>query len=170
MSKTTTVGELLRTDDQQFDPMNLDTSDIQELSEAMPRDGNIDIANAEVLATKYLRGADMCGELIAIAAAYVGKTRGSKLKAYNFAFLVKSESNPRIKTDKMRVAFAELDQDYLDAYDNYNKAIAFSKWVESKYSSFIKMHYLCKNIVKMGYEHEQAASWNGKAQEEKNSW
>ena len=52
-----TVRELLRCSDPSIDPMNIDTSEIKALSDAMPKDGNIDLNNAEVLATKYLRGA-----------------------------------------------------------------------------------------------------------------
>lgn len=156
-----TVGEVLGLK-KKFDPMTLDTTEIKELSNAMPKDGNIDINNAEVLATKYLRGADLCGELVAIATAYSSKTKDAKQRAYNQAFLVKSAGNNNIKTDKMRVAFAELDDDYLNACEEYNESIAFLKWVESKYSSFIKMHYMTRSIVKRGYEHEQAASWNGR--------
>lgn len=161
-SEPITVGKMLNVD-KNFDPMRLDTGEIKELSNAMPKDGNIDINNAEVLATKYLRGADLCGELTAIATAYVSRTKDAKQKAYNKAFLIKSAENKNIKTDKMRIAFAELDEDYLDACDDYNKAIAFSKWVESKYSSFNKMHYLCKKILERAYMHEKGANWNGQA-------
>lgn len=163
-----TVGEILGSDGR-FDPLTLDTSEIKELSNSMPRDGNIDINNAEVLATKYLRGADLCGELIAVATAYVSRTKDAKQRAYNQAFLVKSSLNKNIKTDKMRVAFAELDEDYLSACEDYNKAVAFAKWVESKYSSFNKMHYLCKKILERAYTHEKAAGWNPTVIEEE-SW
>jgi len=164
-----TVGDIVGANDN-FDPLTLDTSEIKELSDAMPKDGNIDINNAEVLATKYLRGADQCGELMAISTAYLSKTKDEKQRAYNQAFLVKSSINKNIKTDKMRVAFAELDEDYSLACYNYNKAIAFSKWVESKYNSFNKMHYLCKKILERGYAHEKAGGWNPTPVDENNSW
>ena len=154
-----TVGEILGSG-ANFDPLTLDTSEIKELSNAMPRDGNIDINNAEVLATKYLRGADLCGELIAVATAYVSRTKDTKQRCYNQAFLIKSSLNKSIKTDKMRIAFAELDKEYEDACGEYNKAIAFAKWIESKYSSFNKMHYLCKKMLERAYTHEKAASFN----------
>ena len=164
-----TVGNIIDSE-KNFDPMTLDTTEIQELSNAMPRDGNIDINNAEVLATKYLRGADLCGELIAIATAFVSRTKDEKQRAYNQGFLIKSAENKNIKTDKMRVAFAELDEDYLNACENYNKAVAFSKWVESKYSSFNKMHYLCKKILERAYSHEKAAGLNGKVEDDNDGW
>ena len=165
MSNTpSTVGDLY-----QLDPSNIDTSEIKELSNAMPKDGNIDTNNAEILATKYLRGSDKCGELMAISVAYVSKTKDAKQKAYNYAFLVKSAEHKHIKTDKMRVAFAELDDDYQIACEDYNKALMFAKWIESKYSSFNKMHYMCRKILDRGYEGERASSWNGNVIEE-NGW
>jgi hypothetical protein len=166
-----TVGKILGAG-AKFDPMALDTTEIKELSNAMPKDGNIDVNNAEALATKYLRGADLCGELIAIATAYMSRTKDAKQRAYNQAFLVKSAENKGIKTDKMRVAFAELDDDYQNACEDHNKALAFSKWVESKYSSFNKMHYLCKKILERAYSHEKAAGWNGSPQvaDDNESW
>lgn len=169
MNKIVTIGEVLKLNDN-FDPMTLDTSEIRNLSNSMPSDGNIDVNNAEVLATKYLRGADLCGELVAVATAYVSRTKDAKQKAYNQAFLVKSAANKNIKTDKMRIAFAELDEDYQAACEEYNKAVAFSKWVDSKYSSFTKAHYLCRSIVKRSQAHEQAGNWNGRQEEEDEGW
>ena len=132
---------------------------------------NIDVNNAEVLATKYLRGADLCGEFMALSIAYMLKTKNAKQFAYNYAFLIKSESNERLKTDKMRISFAELDEDYLQACEDYSKAILFAKWIESKHNIFNKMHYMCKTIIKRGYEQEQASSWNGSViEEEDDNW
>ena len=148
-NKPVTIGDILAPNTSN-DPMALDTTEIKQLSNAMPKDGNIDVNNAEVLATKFLRGADLCGELIAIATAYVSRAKDAKQKAYNNAFLIKSAANSNIKTDKMRVAFAELDNDYQNACEDYNKAVAFSKWVESKYSSFSTIH-ISSSISKILY-------------------
>ncbi len=156
----TTAGEVLKLK-YNFDPMALDITEIKELSGALPKDGNIDINNAEVLATRYLRGMDLCGEIIAMATAHLSKTKDTKQRTYNQAFLIKSSTNKSIKTDKMRVAYAELDDDYSNACEEYNRALAFYKWIESKYKSFEKMHYLCKKILERAYPHEKAAGWNG---------
>lgn len=164
-----TVGDIIGSNSN-FDPLTLDTSEIKELSSAMPKDGNIDTNNAEVLATKYLRGADQCGELVAVATAYLSKTKDAKQRTYNQAFLIKSSLNKNIKTDKMRVAFAELDDDYSDACDEYNKARSFFKWIESKHSSFITMHYHCKKILERHYSGEKTAGWNPNPETDKDTW
>lgn len=139
----------------------IDTSEIQELSKAMPRDGNIDLNNAEVLATKYLRGADLCSEVVAIATAQLGGAKDAKQRAYNYAYVVKSQQQTNLKTDKMKIAFAELDDEFQLACIKHNEAAAFYKWVNSKYDSFIRMHYMCKKILDRGYGHERASSFNG---------
>lgn len=154
-----TVKELLGTN--VFDPMSVDTSEIKELACALPRDGNIDLNNAEVLAAKYLRGADVCAELLAIATSHVHKTDALKKRAFSTAALVKSQA-AGCKTDKSKSWFAEMDDDYIQACNNHGDAVAFVKWVSSKYDSFIKMHYLCRNIVKRGMDHEGASGWETK--------
>ena len=148
-----------------FDPMDIDLREIRALSDALPKDGNIDLNNAEVLATKYLRGADLCGELMAVATAYLAKTKSRKETLYNKAF-VKYKDDKKFKTDKMRMAMAELDEDYIEATNRYNEAIAFSKWVSSKYDSFNKMHYMCKKILDRGYNHERMSGFNGSVDED----
>lgn len=157
--KALTVRELLNGGSEGFDPMSIDTSEIKRLSNAIPKDGNIDLNNAEVLATKYLRGADICAELLAIATAFAQKTEALKKKAYSEAALVKSK-DAGIKTDKSRAWFAEMDDNYIQAHNNHAEALAFVKWISSKYDSFIKAHYLCRNIVKRGTDHEGASGWN----------
>jgi len=159
-NKSLTVRDLFGAGSQAFSPMDIDLTEIKLLSNAMPKDGNIDVNNAEVLATKYLRGADQCGELIAIATAFVAKTKSKKEIAYNRAF-VKYRDDKKIKTDKMRAAMAEIDDDYIEATNRYNESIAFAKWINSKYDSFNKMHYMCKKILDRAYPHERSAGWNG---------
>jgi len=159
METSLTVRELLGID-KSFDPLDFDTSEIRELSNAIPADGNIDLNNAEVLATKYLRGADICGELLAIATAHMARVKTKKNIAYNRAF-VKHKDDSKIKTDKLRAAMAEIDDTYIDTCNDYDAALAFAKWVNSKYDSFNKMHYMCKKILDRGYTHEKMSGFNG---------
>jgi hypothetical protein len=165
-----TVRTLLHCSDDELDPMNIDTSEIKALSEAMPKDGNIDLNNAEVLATKYLRGADVCAELMAIATAYVQKTDTLKKKAYSKAALENSEGyfasknngkKPDKITDKMRTLYADMDDEYVMASQKHDEALSFAKWINGKYDSFNKMHYMCKKILDRGYTHEKMAGFNG---------
>lgn len=161
MSNKLTVRELLNGGSTgKFDPLSIDTSEIRDLSNAMPKDGNIDVNNAEILAVKYLRGADVCAELLAIATAHVNKTKHLKELTYSKAFL-RSRDDKTIKTDKMRSALADVDDDYINACNAFNEAIAFRQWVDAKYKIFNTMHYMCKNILQRAYDHERASSYVG---------
>ena len=165
-----TVRDLLHCGDPSIDPMNIDTGEIKELSNAMPKDGNIDLNNAEILATKYLRGSDLCAELLAVAVAYVQTTDTLKKKEYSVAALERSEiyfadknggRKPDKITDKMRGLYADMDGDYIAVCQKHDEALAFAKWVDGKYNSFNKMHYMCKKILDRGYPHEMNANFNG---------
>lgn len=167
--KRLTVREMLNGGEDGFDPMSVDTSEIRALSGALPKDGNIDLNNAEVLATKYLRGADLCAEMLAIATAYAQKTDAQKKKAYSEAALNKSKT-AGIKTDKSRAWFADADDDYIEASNKHAEALAFVKWISNKYDSFNKMHYMCKKILDRGYNHERIAGFNGTVDVNEDSW
>ncbi len=166
MSKSLTVRELLNGGDKKFDPMDIDLSGIKVLSEALPKDGNIDLNNAEVMATKYLKGADMCAELLAIATAYAQKSDTLKKKEFGEAALVRS-LKAGIKTDKSRAWYADTDEQYIEACNRYSEAIAFARWVSNKYESFIRIHYLCKKILDRGYAHEKTGNFNESTDDEK---
>jgi len=164
-----TVRDVISGGSPKFDPLTLDTSEIKALSNAMPKDGNIDINNAEVLAVKYLRGSDICGELLAIATAHLSKTKHLKEVAYSRAFL-KAKDDKSVKTDKLRAALADLDEDYIEAINRYNEALAFSKWVDSKYNTFIKAHYMCRDVLKRNMEHEAATSGDFGVKDKEEMW
>lgn len=168
MSATLTVKELISGSN--FDPMTLDTSELKALSDCIPKDGNIDINIAEVLATKFLRGADVCSELMSIATAHVAKMDAEKKKTYGYAATVKA-SQANIKTTASRSWFADQDDDYIAACNKYAEAQGFLKWVIGKHESFVRGHYLCKKILDRAYPHEKQASWNGaQPNEEEKGW
>ena len=161
-NKALTVGELLSSGNQSI--MDIDTSEIRELSNCLPKDGQIDLNQAEILATRYLRGADIAAELLAIGTNYASKMDTLKKKAYSEAALTKAPA-AGMKTDKSKCLFAEMDVDYIEACNRYSEALAFVKWIASKHESFIRAHYLCKKMLERGYAHEKADSWNGTLEE-----
>lgn len=155
--KSLTVKEIINPDT--FNISTIDTTEIRSLSEAIPKDGNIDINNAEVLAVKFLRGADLCGELLAIATVAVAKHDALSKAAYSTACI--KAINKGAKTDRQRGWIADSDEDYLAAVEKYNEALGFSKWIGSKADSFKKMHYQCKQLLDRGYAHERMSNFNG---------
>lgn len=154
-----TVKEMLNNGDSGFDPMTVDTSEIRALSNCLPRDGNIDINQAEILATKYLRGADICAELLAMSVVHMQKMDALKKKAYSDAALIRSKA-AGIKTDKSRAWYAESDSEYIAACNAHAEASGFFKWVQSKHESFIRAHYNCRKILDRGYAQEKTGNFN----------
>ncbi len=49
-----------------FDPLDIDLSYIEETCAKIPKDGSLDLNEAERLATIFLRCSDYCGELLAM--------------------------------------------------------------------------------------------------------
>jgi len=166
-NKALTVRELLSGQDKQITPLDIDTSEIRELSNCLPKDGSIDLNQAEILATRFLRGADVCAELLAIGTNYASKAETLKKKAYSEAALNKAVV-AGMKTDKSKCLYAEGDADYIEACNRYSEALAFVKWVDSKHESFVRAHYLCKRLLERGYSQEKAESWTGTLEENKN--
>lgn len=171
ITKSMTVRDLLTGGEKTFDPMSLDTSEIRELSNALPRSGEIDINVAEILANKFLRGADMCSELLAIATCHASKTDTERKKAYSKAAIEKA-SAAGIKTDKARILFADADDDYIIASNKHSEAVAFVKWISSKADSFVRGHYMCKKMLDRHYSQEKTASFNFSNEKlaNENSW
>jgi hypothetical protein len=155
--KSLTVKEIINPDT--FNIGAIDTSEIRALSESIPRDGNIDINNAEILAVKFLRGADLCGELLAIATVAVAKNDALYKSAYSSACI--KATNKGAKTDQQRKWIADSDEEFLAAIEKYNEALGFSKWINSKADSFKKMHYQCKQLLERGYAHERMSNFSG---------
>jgi hypothetical protein len=175
MSKSLTVKELLTgaVGAKAFDPLTIDTSEIRELSSLIPSNGSIDLNQAEIYAAKYLRGADMCAELLAIASSYASRCDTEKKKAYSNAAIAKA-SAAGVKTDKSRLLFADGDDDYIEACNKHGEAVAFVRWVSSKYDSLVRGHYMMKQMLNRGYQHERASSFSPDPEkmvtEENNRW
>lgn len=156
MSKALTARDILAPKD--FNPMELDLTEIKELSDSIPSNGEVDINQAEILAAKSLRVADLCSDILSIATCYVAKCDTEKKKCYAQAALVKS-SAAGIKTDKSKAWYAESDQDFIDASNKYSEALALVKWITSKHESAVRFHYLCKQMLSRNYSSEKAAGF-----------
>lgn len=138
-----------------FDPEKLDVSEITELTDSIPKDGNVDIAIAEVMATKFLRGADRCAEILAQLTWWEGKKDDEKRHALSTAFLV-TAGQRGLKTATEKKVYAEGDPEYLKACDASNRAKAMKQWFKNKHESLVSAHYLMKDIAKGGRPHQRA--------------
>lgn len=140
-----------------FNPKTMDVSYIQELSNSIPKDGHVDYAMADKLALKFLRGADMCSELIGKLSWWAAKKKDESKKALQEAALITAPSKG-FKTASEKKLYAEGDAQYQLASDALNKAEAMLLWVKNKYSSLVSAHYMMKHIAKGSESHQQASN------------
>lgn len=159
MNKSLTIKELFSEGVKGFSPLNIDISEIKALSESIPASGEIDINQCEVLATKMLRGADLCADLLSIATVYATKCETNKKRAYSDAAISKA-SAAGIKTDKARILYADGDNDYIEACNKCGEAQAFVKWLVNKNDSLIRAHYMFKQMLTRNYSNERASSFS----------
>jgi len=138
-----------------FDPEKIDVSEITELTDSIPKDGNVDTAIAEVMATRFLRGADRCAEILSQLTWWEGKMDDEKRHVLAKAFLV-TATQKGLKTAAEKKVYAEGDAEYLIACDASNKAKAMKQWFKNKHESLVSAHYLMKDIAKGGRSHQRA--------------
>jgi hypothetical protein len=153
MADKTTLSDVLQFET--FDPTQLDVSEIQRMTASIPADGNVDINIAENLATKFLRGADRCSELLSILTWWAARKEDEKRHVYSTKFFEAPAHGH--KTAAAKKAWAEGSQEYLDACDKANKAKAMKQWVQNKHESMVSAHYLMKHIAKGGHPAQRAA-------------
>jgi hypothetical protein len=169
MANKTTMAEVLQFET--FDPTQLDISEIQEMTASIPADGNVDISIAENLATKFLRGADRCSEILSILTWWEAGREDRKRHVFSTKFFEAPAHGH--KTAAAKKAWAEGSKEYLDACAEANKAKAMKQWIKNKHESLVSAHYLMKHIAKGGQPARAAAgsvrdgSWEpaGKANE-----
>jgi len=140
-----------------FDPEKIDVTEIKELTDAIPKDGNVDVSIAETLAVKFLRGADRCSEILAQLTWWEAKADDMKRHALAFASIV-TASQKGLKTATEKRTYAEGDTEYLKACEVSNRAKAMKQWFKNKHESLVSAHYLMKDIAKGGRSHQKAGS------------
>lgn len=154
--KQVRLGDLLNIEG--FDPMNVDVSYIQGTSHMIPRDGSIDLHEAERLATVFLSCADYCGELISQAVRLTGFRDADKKSRKGDAIEQKIAGKTPATT--ARETYSN-DPAYIKAAQAHADAEAFLTWIKLKYENLIKAHVLCKDLLKSHTEGRNVSNWDG---------
>ena len=154
--KQVLLGDLLNIDG--FDPMKVDVSYIQGTSHMIPRDGSIDLHEAERLATVFLSCADYCGELISQAVRLTGFRDANKKSEKGSSIERKIAGKTPATT--ARETYGN-DPEFLKATEAHIDAEAFLTWIKMKYENLIKAHVLCKDLMKSHVEGRNVSGWDG---------
>lgn len=155
-NKSLVIKDLLEIDT--FDPLNIDISEFKSLSELLPKDGNIDLANAEILASMYLRAADRCSEIVSalIWKAQKAKTDKNTIRQKLYLF-AKDEG---YKTIDDRKAYSESHNDYVDASNKLTNVETVKKWFEDKHKWFLESHKYMKMKLKSEQNHLNSSGFS----------
>ena len=156
MGKQVLLGEILKIEN--FDPMNVDVSYIQGVSHKIPKDGSIDLHEAERLATIFLSCADYCGELISQAVRLAGYRDADRKSQKGDAIEKKIAGKTPATT--ARETYSN-DPNYVVAAKSHADAEAFLMWVKQKYDNLVKAHVLCKDLMKAHADNRNVSGWDG---------
>jgi len=139
-----------------FDPMQVDISFLDEVTDSFPSQGAMDFAIAEQLATATLMAADHCTDYYAQSIVFLGhcdtKKRAAKARA------IRNSLTNKVASTVAKDVSAD-DYDYIEAENKYNIALAWNTWLQGKNDALIKMHHLCKDFIKNNEMLKGISSW-----------
>lgn len=138
-------------------PLSIDISELENIKDSLPLDTQLDISIATGLASKYLRSADRCGEILASLTYWEQTAINEKKKAYSKAWLNARENGA--KTDAMAKHKAETDEDYIEACKKEINVITAKEFFSKKHQIYIKSHFLMKDRVKTEHDHMKASGF-----------
>lgn len=127
-----------------FDPMSLDITYIQDISNQIPEDGIIPPELAERLTIQFARGSEVCGENIAKLMYYVGRCIAAKERELGLAMADSERSGDQAITKEKK---AKSDNRYVAKADRHAVAEGCLEWWRSKQRAFDKYHYIAKSII-----------------------
>jgi len=157
MSKTIKLGDILKVED--FNPMEVDITYIEETIQLIPKSGMIDLNQAEQLATAFLRCADYCSSLIAQAVRLIGYRDAEKKSQKGTAIETKIQS--KVPATTAREVYGN-DENFIKACNSHTEAQVWSSWINQKYDNLIRAHVLCKDILKSQVQSRNVANWEAK--------
>ena len=151
-----TIKSLLEVDT--FNPMDIDISEFKKMSELMPKDGNIDLANAEILASMYLRAADRCSEIVS---ALIWKTQQAKTEKNTTRqklYLLSVDHGHKTIDD--RKAYAESHPEFIEASNVLTNVETVKKWFEDKHKWFLESHKYMKIKLRSEQQHFNSSGFS----------
>ncbi len=138
----------------EFKVEEIDTSNIQSISDWLPKNGVMDLNIAEQGLIKTLHAINLCQEYIPKIDLVISQKESAVKKAWTTAALDKTKES-EIKTAKDKEWFAQADNDYIHACNELSIAKAAKKWFENKAELFTNWHYALKTFLRRDYDLER---------------
>lgn len=148
-----TIGNVL---DQSFNLESLDITYIEQVLSEIPKDGDLDPATASQLATKSLRAMDYCNTLLTRATKHLAdktaEVKRTKTEAVWRAMSAQNNESGLIVRKGLSPTVAKEvhgdDEKYQQALKEQGRATEIQGFLDRKYQDLIRLHILCKDIVK----------------------
>lgn len=140
-----------------FDPLKVDISFLESVSNQVPEQGYMDGPMAEHLATVTLKAADYCIDLLAQATLYLGHCDAQRKAIRSRA--IKQMLSDKVPSTVAKEACAD-DEDYIRSTNDYNIALAWSTWLENKHDALLKTHHLCKDLIRKAEMLKDSSGWS----------
>lgn len=141
-----------------FSIEELDLSEVEELSDWLPKNGIVDLNIAEKGLILTLHGQNLCQEQIARIDHLISVKEGQRNKAWTKAALDKANAAGH-KVVKNREWFAQADDDYIEACNQVAIAKAAKRWFENKADYFQNWHYAMKSFLRRDYSLERLGNF-----------
>jgi hypothetical protein len=132
----------------------IDISQLDKVSDWLPKNGVIDLNIAEQGLFLTLHAQNFCQEQIVKVDRIIGVRESEKNRAWSRAALDKALAAGH-KTIKNKEWFALSDDDYIDACNRLTMAKACKRYFENKASHFSGWHYAFKTFLKRDYDLER---------------
>lgn len=145
-----------------FDPLNVNIGYIAETIDLLPADGHIDIHQAEELATRFLRCADYCSDLVAQATHFMA-VQETLVKSAR-ADAIENKIASGVSATAAKELFGN-DEVFIKISRQHATAAAWQDWLQNKYQNLLKAHHHCKEIMRSYMQGKPSASWGGDIKE-----
>jgi hypothetical protein len=140
----TTVKNLLDAED--FDPLNIDITEFEDLAKSMPQDASFDLYTAETLAIKYLRAADRCSGILMMLTSLEMREQSKRNAVRGRLFLRAKDEG--YKTVEEKKAFVDSHDELLQAENILSAAHTAKKYFEMRHEHFLKSHQFMKERIR----------------------
>ena len=151
-----TFKEKVRVDN--FSVEDIDTTELDQFSDWLPRNGVMDINIAERGLVMTLHAQNSCQDLIIKVDRLISIKEGERNKAWTNAALNKAGAAGH-KVVKNKEWFAQADDDYINACNEVAVAKAAKRWLENKANYFSGWHYAFKTFLKRDYSLEMLGNY-----------
>lgn len=144
---------------EEFSIENLDISEIQKISNLLPRTKVIDSNIAEKYIICTIEAQDLCQEKMIQVERWIGMKRIALDKEEAESALVRAKDAGH-KTAKEKDWFVQADQAVMDLRDELDKAKVAKIWLDNKIKYFSMWHYSLRAFIKRDYNIEKSSTYS----------